>query len=180
MLSLPIIAADAWSLRADPDNPLLAAYAAAQPFADAGAAFLDAGNSSATADWMRAAARRGERRAQVLLAVLLRYCSVLLSEASVAALCEEYHDTASAGAECSCQTLETALLRAAHRAGDSEAAQALVAQHWRSSRGGHHLGAAVRLKAAAAAGHDGAWPRERPPTPPAELPAIAPLAADDD
>jgi TPR repeat protein len=146
----------AYRLRVNISNPLLSLVAPV--FTDVESAFYDLGNHSAAA-WLAGAGKRGEHDAYVLLAVLLRYCSVLLRDEVMDELCE---DRASA---CTCEELALETLRLAYGAGSSEAAQAIAAHNW--TRGSGH----VRLHAATTAAHDGAWPKERPPTPPAELPA---------
>ena len=163
--------AAAYQLRVDYDNPLLAVVASSsfEPFEAVESAFYNLGNTSVP-ERLVAAAKRGEPKANVLLAVLLRYCTVFLTKAAVAALCED-----SADSECTCDRLASERLQSAHSAGSGEAAQALAARNWTRGQGAPMH---VRLANAAAAHHDGAWPKERPPPPPAELP-VAALARDD-
>ena len=145
------------------DNPLLAVTSPSFEHVES-AFFDDLGNASVLA-WLAGSASRGEPRAYVLQAVLLRYCSVLLRDDDVRAMCGERHQN------CTCDGLAVHALEAGRAAGDVEAlaAQASAALSSSSAK-------LVRLQAAAAAGHDGAWPAEDPHTAPAELPAaVQPL-----
>ena len=151
----------AYRLRDDPSNPLKQVLAPVDFGVVSDAVY--ALNASAVL-WLARIAQRGDSRAHVLSAALLRFCSILLHEETRATMCTLLNSSS-----CSCDALADAHLQAAHRAGDREATQAIIARDWRRGELRRVNGSLLRLRAAANAMHDGV--NAKVDSPAAEMPA---------